>query len=255
MTANDLCYFNFKTRNPSEINWYLYHKVGCRMQTRNGKNYMFSIADRPGVVYLPLPGPSPPVTEIAPKEPPLNSWVGIVGKAGMMGVVVGVETLTGFAISLDDPLKAMWILASIKRAGLGFGAGLGLALVYISGVSSPDQVNGYNEDTWDFNLSLGPNWGKAAGAAAKYKKFKPVLDFVSKVGAKTPHGFKKAMETIEKKKLVELAKKIREVNGALGLEKDKPQVFLMDVPWIPSGGAEVSLFWGWAEYVALWSND
>ena len=38
MTANDLCYFNFKTRNPPEINWYLYHKVGCRMTTREGKN-------------------------------------------------------------------------------------------------------------------------------------------------------------------------------------------------------------------------
>ena len=41
-TTSDLCYFNFKTRNPREINWYLHHKVGCRSVTRDGKNYMFS---------------------------------------------------------------------------------------------------------------------------------------------------------------------------------------------------------------------
>ena len=29
MSANDLCFFNFKTRNPPEINWYLYNKVGA----------------------------------------------------------------------------------------------------------------------------------------------------------------------------------------------------------------------------------
>jgi hypothetical protein len=53
MSPNDLCYFNFRTRIPREINWYLYNKVGCRHATPNG-NYMFSQADQPGVVYIPL---------------------------------------------------------------------------------------------------------------------------------------------------------------------------------------------------------
>src|SRR5207244_327522 len=66
MSASDLCYFNFRTRNPAEINWYLYHKVGCRTSTRNGKNYMFTAADHPGIVYLPQAGARPPVNEIVP---------------------------------------------------------------------------------------------------------------------------------------------------------------------------------------------
>lgn len=45
-TASDLCYYNFRTRDPQEINWYLYHRVGCRRVTRDGKNYMFSDLDR-----------------------------------------------------------------------------------------------------------------------------------------------------------------------------------------------------------------
>ena len=52
-SANDLCNFNFKTRNPPEINWYLYHKVGCRKATQDGNNYMFSSSDQPGIIYLP----------------------------------------------------------------------------------------------------------------------------------------------------------------------------------------------------------
>jgi hypothetical protein len=44
LTANDLCYVNFKTRNPPEINWYLYHKIGCRTATADGKE--FSLLDR-----------------------------------------------------------------------------------------------------------------------------------------------------------------------------------------------------------------
>src|SRR3954463_9423539 len=78
MTANDLCFFNFRTRQPAEINWYLHHKVGCRRTTRDGKNYMFSVADQPGVVYLPKVGSPPPANEITKKKPAdrMNAWIG-----------------------------------------------------------------------------------------------------------------------------------------------------------------------------------
>ena len=56
MTANDLCHFNFKTRKPAEINWYLYHKVGTRKTTKDGKNYVFSNGDSPGWCTCPRSG-------------------------------------------------------------------------------------------------------------------------------------------------------------------------------------------------------
>jgi len=60
----ELVQFNFGTRQPAEINWYLGHRVGCRKTTPDGANYMFSSSATPGVIYLP-PGKS----VAAPPEP------------------------------------------------------------------------------------------------------------------------------------------------------------------------------------------
>jgi hypothetical protein len=98
MSALDLCYFNFKTRKPPEINWYLHTKVGCRTATRDGKNYTFSASDHPGIIYLPVPASKPPVNEYPQPSPSdrTNAWLGIGGKAGTQFIVVGIETLVGY---------------------------------------------------------------------------------------------------------------------------------------------------------------
>jgi LysM domain len=51
--------YNFHTRNPDEVNWYLRRNVGCRKATPDGKNYIFSSDANPGVVYLPPPFGAP----------------------------------------------------------------------------------------------------------------------------------------------------------------------------------------------------
>lgn len=48
----DLIEFNFRTRDPREVNWYLQYYVGCSKST-DGKNYSFDSSDSPGVVYIP----------------------------------------------------------------------------------------------------------------------------------------------------------------------------------------------------------
>src|SRR5579871_151753 len=63
ISSSDLCYFNFRTRVPAEINWYLFHKVGCRHPTQNHLNFVFSYADEPGIVYLPKFGSMLPAHE------------------------------------------------------------------------------------------------------------------------------------------------------------------------------------------------
>ncbi len=50
---------NFKTRNPDEVNWYLRTRVGCKVQTKDGKNWMFSSSASPGVIYIPNTAPAP----------------------------------------------------------------------------------------------------------------------------------------------------------------------------------------------------
>jgi hypothetical protein len=253
MTANDLCYFNFKTRSPSEINWYLYHKVGCRMSTRDGKNYMFSAADQPGIIYLPKPGAPPPVNEIPPKklDDRTNAWVGIGGKAGTQFVVVGIETLTGYVASLDDLGKGMAIGASINRLGPGFGVTGGLCCIYITGVSSPGQLKGHQQGDWDFNVSLGGNWGKMAKTGGNVKKFEPLINAVKKVGASTPDGFKTILKA-HPDKWVELIKTARSLKDYLGIDPNgEPNVFILDVPYAGLG-IEASVFFGVANIEAMW---
>jgi len=259
VSAYDLCYFNFKTRHPAEINWYLHHKVGCRHVTRDGLNYMFSNADKhaqncpsPGIVYLPKVGNILPVHEVK-DEPRLNAWLGVVGKAGTMFVVVGIETVAGAVVSLDDPTKWMAIGASVNRVGGGWGATGGAAFVFITGVSSPEKLNGWQQADTDFNLALGENWGKMAKSASKLKKIAPVLQAMSKLGAKTPGTLKKLLKT-EPDRYVDLVKAVKSVRdyGNLKAEGD-PEVFMWDVPWA-SGGVEASLFWGLANFNAMWDG-
>lgn len=48
----DIIEFNFRTRDPREVNWYLEYYVGCT-KSSDGKNYSFDSSDSPGVVYIP----------------------------------------------------------------------------------------------------------------------------------------------------------------------------------------------------------
>src|SRR5215468_8862343 len=127
-SASDLCYFNFKTRNPREINWYLHHKVGCRHITRDGRNYMFSSLDRwnkdaaaPGIVYLPRAGVVLPTISPMADELRLDIWVGLGGKVGTMFVLAGIETMEGLVVGIDQPHTRMALQASIPRLGGGWG--------------------------------------------------------------------------------------------------------------------------------------
>jgi len=252
VSSNDLCYFNFKTRHPAEINWYLYHKVGCRHATRDHANYMFSQADSPGVVYLPKAGVILPVHETK-DEPRMNAWLGIVGKAGTMFVVAGIETVAGAVVSLDDPSKWMAIGASVNRVGIGWGATGGFAFVFITGVDRPEKLNGWQQGDPDFNLALGENWGKMAKSASKLKKIEPVLKAMSKIGAKTPGTLKKLLKT-EPNKYVDLVKAVKSIRDYGNLKADgAPEVFMWDVPW-GSGGVEASGFYGLANFNAIWDG-
>jgi hypothetical protein len=55
--VNALVYFNFKTNNPDEVNWYLRRNVGCKKATNDNNNWRFSSDAQPGNIYLPLTNP------------------------------------------------------------------------------------------------------------------------------------------------------------------------------------------------------
>jgi hypothetical protein len=123
----------------------------------------------------------------------------------------------------------------------------------VSGVSIPQRLNGWQQGDWDFNLSIGENWGKVGKAVAKAKKLKPLVDFVAKTGAKSPKALKAALKA-EPDRYIDLMKAGRSVKDSVGIEMDgQPNVFMFDVPFI-SGGAEVSVFYGLSNFNAVYDN-
>ncbi len=109
LSALDLCVYNFRTRNPAEINWYLRNKVGCTKATVDKKNYKFSEDAAPGIVYLPKAaagGKAPPIV--------LDDTV-ISGKAPSSASASGVEEFT-----IDKESKAFslrYVRAKVKIVG------------------------------------------------------------------------------------------------------------------------------------------
>jgi hypothetical protein len=278
LSANDLCYFNFKTRNPQEINWYLRFKVGCTLATHDHNNYMFSAGDkapilrqsedgtpfmgtdgrpiivgrqnRPSLVYLPKLSAILPAHEYPPDKPRLDMWVGLGLKAGTMVAVAGIETLGSMVVSLDDfPHRWMNVDASINRLGAGWGVTAGACLVVITGVNGPADLHGHQEGDWDANVALGAKWDKIASAT---NKFKPLIEAITKVGAKTPKAFKAAL-TAEPDRYVDLIKAAKNLRDTLNTQLTEPKVYLVDIPWL-GGGTEVSLFFGVANFEALWDS-
>jgi hypothetical protein len=248
LSANDLCHLNFKTRDPPEINWYLYRKVGCRRASANGRNYCFSNADQPGIVYLPTPGPPKPVTAVVPITPSArnNIWVGVGASVGVEFFVVGIDTMTGVVASLDEFGKAMVVTASTNRFGPGFGTSGGMTVILVSGVSSPGQLSGHQEGGWDANLSLGGKWD----SVAKAKKFMPLVRVMQKI-AKTPAGLKRVLADPGN-----WADFVKFVKGAIeGLDLgSEPKVTVIGVPLL-GGGAEASVFFGVSNFNAVWDNQ
>ena len=260
LSANDLAFFNFKTRDPWEINWYLYHRVGCRRVTHDGKNYMFSTHDRqvkeaaqPGIIHLPKVPSSLPVDQFPKKDESTNAWLGIVGKGGAMVAVVGIETAAGWAVSLDGISKGMAITVSTTRLGVGWGASGGATFVFITGVKQPSQLNGFQTGGGDFNIALGGNYGKWVKSAMASKRIAPLVEALTKIGAKTPAALKMALKT-KPESYADLVKAGKAVMDYAGLSPNgQPDVIAFDVPFA-SGGAEVSVFHGVSTYYAVFES-
>ncbi len=82
--------FNFGTREPQEINWYLHYRVGCNAVTRDHHNYMFSAAASPGVIYLPPTATGSPVPP-SPTPAPTTTRVPKLTDYGSVGIQIKGE--------------------------------------------------------------------------------------------------------------------------------------------------------------------
>ena len=121
-------------------------------------------------------------------------------------------------------------------------------------MSSPAQLNGQQEGDWDFNLALGPNWGKMAKSPAKTTRLGPLIQALARIGAKTPFALKRALKA-NPEKYGELVDSCRSFNESLGLgAESEPKVLIFDVP-IGGGGIEASGYFGVSSFNAVWNSE
>lgn len=248
MSALDLCEYNFKTRKPTEINWYMHAKLGCTRTTQDGKNYMFGTSDSPGIVYIPPlgtppdPVPKPVLPGVPVPVPRSDVWMGIGVKAGMMGVVAGIETLGGAIMPLDDSRRYIGIAGQVFRLGLGVGVGAGVVILIATGVNNPSDLQDLETLEKDFNVSLGAKLGQML-KSTKLAKLKPFIEMLLKLGARTPGGLKAALAA-HPDKWVELYKNAQNLKSALGINPgDPPSFMVIEIPGA-GGGTELSVFYG-----------
>ena len=260
LSALDLCYFNFGTRRPTEINWYLKNKVGCTTQTRDGDNYTFASCKFPDKVYIPKIGVIPPPNEY-PKPSEAETadiWVGVAGKFGSNVVVVGIDIIEAAVFTLGPSNTIHWAMihGESNRVGPGVGAGGGASVVLATGIKSPRDFQGLQTgpsnlaqefslgNLWkdlDFNISVGEgagNWLKAGKHAAK---FQPVINFITKLGARTPSGLINALKKLGPDDYANLSKLLITVKATNGIENDAPSIMVIDLPGAGKG-LEISVF-------------
>lgn len=60
----DIIEYNFGSRNPYEVNWYMEEYLGCSVPASDGENFRFDSSDHPGIVYIP-PGSWTPSADLA----------------------------------------------------------------------------------------------------------------------------------------------------------------------------------------------
>ncbi len=222
--------FNFQTRDPAEVNWYLRRNVGCVLPTVDGKNWRFSAKAQPGIIYLPAPGQAVPATQ------PSGIWYGLGLKGGGHFFAIGKDTIEAWLVSYDTYEDNFFMNVDGWRMGPGLGGSVGVVLVIVTSLARPEGLRGHMFGGADFEASLGGRWSSVAKSLDKLQPAMRVLK-----GAK--HVTKGAIKVAEWEKTREA---VKNAASALGMKFDaaEPQVNAFGVPGAGIG-AEISLFYGW----------
>jgi hypothetical protein len=252
----DLIYFNFRTRDPREVNWYLKHYCGCNRQTADHYNYVFSSTDRrrnqPGYIFIPTT-----TLEMEPLEITARSGVrwglGVKVNAGAGAEIMSVY---GYLFSQDRYSDKFLLFLDGATVDVGSNFSAGAVAIIAPGVYNPHELEGYIYDGgWEIQLQLGENWGKIWKFLKGTRKMGPLVKAFNQVAGhkmgvligtlrkagKIGHGLGEAVRiaaTLDKKQWEDIRLAVK---MALNLEhnkyQDSPKLQVFDLPWLSEGVA------------------
>lgn len=242
----DFVAFNFNTKDPKEINWYLYHFVGCRISNDGNKNLSFKYA-KPGIVYTRknhFAIDIPPVKVLPKPVKPLftrgMTWVGIGGKVGGMNFTEGNSSAVAYMVNVTDQNSRFFLTMDTRRTGWGAGASVSTIGVMVTGLYDPRDVRHAPGGAIDFDVAIAGKWG----SVAKGLKTVPRLGAMARAAASLRHI--KSPSTLAS--FVTGAKSVWTAAGA-DFESTDLKVTVVDLPI--GAGLEGSLYWGESKYRAL----
>ncbi|MDZ7637550.1 MAG: hypothetical protein U5J83_04775 [Bryobacterales bacterium] len=244
--ARDLIEYNFKTKDPKEVNWYLYHFVGCKISVDGNLNLTFKYA-KPGIIYTKknhfgVDVPPPPKILPKPNKPLFTrgmTWVGIGGKVGGMSFTSGNSNAVAYMVNVTDPDCRFFLTLDTRRTGWGAGASVSTIGVLVTGLYDPSDVRHAPSGEIDFDVAIAGKWG----AVAKNLKSVPRLTAMARAAAAMRHiKSPSALATFATS-----AKSIWAAAGA-DMESTKLKVTVVDLPI--GAGLEGSLYWGESTYKA-----
>jgi hypothetical protein len=243
--ARDLISYNFNTKDPKEVNWYLYHFVGCKVSTDGNRNLSFKYA-KPGIIYTRKNHhaiTTPPVRVLPKPNKPLftrgMTWVGLGGKVGGMQFTEGSSTAVAYMVNVTDPQCRFFLTLDTRRIGWGAGSSVSTIGVLVTGLYDPRDVRHAPGGEIDFDVAIAGKWG----AVAKNLKTVPRLGAITRAAARLRHI--KSPSTLAQ--FATGAKSIWNAAGA-DVESTKLKVTVVDLPI--GAGLEGSLYWGESTYRA-----
>ena len=239
----DLIEYNFKTRKPKEVNWYLRNFVGCQYATPDGLNHIFSDNLKPGYIYtihklqpqdevptVParIPWPDTPKHETNLLRP--GVWVGVGGKVGAFAGL-GYDRTEALMFSSDfSDVYSM----SIDTMKFGGGAGLGATGVVVIATGLPTLkdlkycvINGM-----DWNFAIGLRLKGLASTAAGMGGVRRLME-AAKFADPGPKALTEGATTM---------KALIGTSNAMDLGT-KPSVTVIEIPFA-GVGADISLYSG-----------
>jgi hypothetical protein len=144
--VGQLIEFNFQTRNPAQVNWYLRRNVGCRKTTADGKNYIFSGDANPGVIYIPPRAPNinytvPGIFDIVAQPSKMTCW------AATATMMMSWRDKQSYLIqSAMDKCGTNW--GSMFSKGQGLSAGDHASFAKAAGMTY-EQLQCFPVEAWD----------------------------------------------------------------------------------------------------------
>lgn len=252
--------FNFRTYEPTEVNWYLQEYVGCVLPTPDRKNWCFSSSAVPGIIYRPLekagpvPGPVPvpmptpgpgPIDQ--PWKPGSGCWLGVGAKVGAQHGTQGSESAVIIVFSMDDPRDFVIMNITSERFGIGAGVSGGVVVCGIANCYDPRALRGYPVSGMDFSIAIGAK----VSAALKAARAAQVVAQAVEAGADAGKLIRGGGVTVTQG--ASMINSFKSFNGASGIFPDKPTSELtINVVDLPIGlGTELSAYYGWGHVEVL----